>query len=89
MKSYIIKTIELLSNDKNCGLVTIHTLRKMITRQMGAASATHQHLDPILREMRLAKEIRLVVISDLSSATKAQLEAGIQGLNEIYFSVSL
>ncbi len=66
-------------------LVPIHEIRQEIRASLGDSAATHASLDEALQELRREGKIRLVAISDLSEATKQQLNDSIDGYGETLF----
>jgi predicted transcriptional regulator len=67
------------------GLVPIHEVREGIAARFGPDSARHDVFDPQVQRLRQAGRVRIVPISDLRSATAAQLNDSIPGVNETLF----
>lgn len=71
------------------GMVPIHELRSAITLRMGATASSHGVLDSLLLELRRAKKVRLISISDRSRATPEQLQESVHAVGETFFYVEL
>jgi hypothetical protein len=69
------------------GMVPIHDLRHVVAERFGSAAADHSSLDPLLKDLRRQRQIRLVALGDAGAATEQQLADSIRGENEIYFSI--
>lgn len=67
------------------GIVPIHALRSEIGAHFGENSARHEILDPLLKQMRRDRQIRLVALGDPEGVTSEQIQASIPGENETFF----
>jgi hypothetical protein len=69
------------------GMVPIYQLRKVVAERFGQTFASHEVLDPLLKELRHRRHIRLVAIGNMGDATEQQLKDSIRGENETYFMI--
>jgi hypothetical protein len=67
------------------GIVPVHELRRLLVARHGPEAGSHATLDPILKQMRREKQLRLIAIGDLSEATTEQLDDSVPGENETFF----
>jgi hypothetical protein len=67
------------------GIVPVFELRRLLAARHGPEAGSHAVLDPILKQMRREKRLRLIAIGDLSEATIEQLDDSVPGENETFF----
>jgi hypothetical protein len=69
------------------GVVPIHELRRRLVERHGSRAGSHESLDPLLKQLRRERRLRLIAIGDYSRATPEQLADSVPGDNETFFSV--
>ncbi len=67
------------------GIVPVYELRRLLTARHGTEAGSHAALDPLLKQMRREKRVRLIAINDLAGATTDQLDDSVPGENETFF----
>lgn len=68
-------------------MVPIHEIRAAVAARCGPDAASHAVLDGLLLDLRRAKKVGLVSISDRSRATPEQLRDSVAGVGETFFYV--
>jgi predicted transcriptional regulator len=66
-------------------MVPIHEIRRAVAEQFGPHAASHAVFDEVLFDLRRAKKLWLVSISDRSRATPEQLQDSVPGVGETFF----
>jgi hypothetical protein len=69
------------------GIVPVFELRRLLIARHGAEAGSHAALDPLLKQMRREKQLRMVAIGNLSQATTDQLDDSVPGENETFFYI--
>lgn len=69
------------------GMVPIHEIRREVAERFGPQSASHAVLDEVLLELRRARQVKLISISDRSRATPEQLQDSVFAVGETFFYV--
>jgi hypothetical protein len=67
------------------GIVPVYELRRLLIARHGTEAGSHAVLDPLLKQMRREKRVRMIAIGDLSEATTDQLDDSVPGENETFF----
>jgi hypothetical protein len=67
------------------GIVPVYELRRLLAARHGAETVSHAALDPLLKQLRRDKRLRMIAIGDLSEATTDQLDDSLPGENETFF----
>src|SRR3984957_12001835 len=69
------------------GIVPVFELRRLLIARHGTEAVSHATLDPLLKQMRREKRLRMIAIGDLSEATTDQLDDSLPGENETFFYI--
>ena len=69
------------------GIVPVYELRRLLAARHGPTAGSHAALDPLLKQMRRDKRLRMIAIGDLSEATTDQLDDSVPGENETFFYI--
>lgn len=85
----ILQAFEQLKHDEyhRSGVVPIHRVRAAVRERLGAELASHDSFDVVIKRLRTEGKFRLIAITDISSATRQQLDDSIPGFRETLFDM--
>lgn len=89
LRAAILQEFERLKRGEHhrSGVVPIHKVRSAVRERLGANDASHDVFDPEVKKLRAEGKFRLIAITDLSSATRQELDDSIPGFRETLFDM--